>query len=339
MNIAYYTQLQKVWRKLSFYILGFVSYTIPNSLLRWRAQYLLNSLSCDERMLLEGRVSYYCRLPYGASVPEVAIRVGDYKYPWHSHHKYVTYFFDLYSTIRCFDKSLQFVRQFGDVNREQAVPTFVKSRPITDKESMCTLLKLNRVRHFRFLNSDMPFSHKRNQMVFRNLVFVHQPQRTLFLERFFGHPMVDAGLVNADTDTGRTEWLRPFMPISEQLKYKFVACIEGNDVATNLKWVMSSNSIAVMPRPRFETWFMEGTLKPDYHYIEVADDYHDLEDRLRYYIDTPEAAETIVKNAHEYIRKFQNDRLERAAQLLTARRYFELTGQIPQSEVYNIPTI
>ena len=54
-------------------------------------------------------------------------------------------------------------------------------------------------------------------------------------------------------------FLRPKLSILEQLEYKFVLCLEGNDVATNLKWVMSSNSLAVMPKPRYETWFMEGS--------------------------------------------------------------------------------
>lgn len=76
--------------------------------------------------------------------------------------------------------------------------------------------------------------------------------------------------------------------IREHLDYKFIMAIEGNDVASNLKWVMSSNSLAVMPRPTCETWFMEGTLIPDYHYIEVKDDFSDLEEKLNYYIAHPE---------------------------------------------------
>ncbi len=51
----------------------------------------------------------------------------------------------------------------------------------------------------------------------------------------------------------------PFMSIDEQLGHKFIMCIRGNDVATNLKWVMSSSSIAVMPRPDVESWYMEGS--------------------------------------------------------------------------------
>ena len=40
---------------------------------------------------------------------------------------------------------------------------------------------------------------------------------------------------------------------------------------------MSSNSVAVMPRPKYESWFMEGRLQPGVHYIEIKDDYSDLE--------------------------------------------------------------
>lgn len=75
------------------------------------------------------------------------------------------------------------------------------------------------------------------------------------------------------------------------MDYKFIMALEGNDVASNLKWVMSSNSIAVMPRPTCETWFMEGKLIPNYHYIEIKPDFTDLEERLKYYIEHPEEAQ------------------------------------------------
>ena len=89
--------------------------------------------------------------------------------------------------------------------------------------------------------------------------------------------------------------------IREHLEYKFILSLEGNDVASNLKWVMSSNSIAVMTRPTCETWFMEGKLIPDYHYIEIKDDLSDLEEKLNYYIAHPAEAEQIVEHAHEYV--------------------------------------
>ena len=52
--------------------------------------------------------------------------------------------------------------------------------------------------------------------------------------------------------------------------------LEGIDVATNLKWIMSSNSLCFSPKLRYETWFMEGKLVPGVHFVEVRDDFDDL---------------------------------------------------------------
>jgi hypothetical protein len=98
--------------------------------------------------------------------------------------------------------------------------------------------------------------------------------------------------------------------------------LEGNDVASNLKWVMSSNSIAVMPKPTCETWFMEGTLIPNYHYIEIKPDFSDLIEKLEYYIAHPDEAEEIIRHAHEYVDRFLNRRRERIISWLVMDRYF-----------------
>ena len=103
--------------------------------------------------------------------------------------------------------------------------------------------------------------------------------------------------------------------------------LEGIDVASNLKWVMSSNSIAVMPRPTCETWFMEGTLIPDYHYIEIKPDFSDLEERLNYYIEHVAESLEIIRHAHEYVSQFKDKRRENLISLLVLDKYFKMTGQ------------
>ena len=103
--------------------------------------------------------------------------------------------------------------------------------------------------------------------------------------------------------------------------------LEGNDVASNLKWVMSSNSVAVMPRPTCETWYMEGRLIPNYHYVEIASDYHDLIEKIEYYEAHPEEAKAIVIHAHEWIRQFWNKKREDLISLMVLDKYFRLTGQ------------
>jgi RNase adaptor protein for sRNA GlmZ degradation len=134
--------------------------------------------------------------------------------------------------------------------------------------------------------------------------------------------MCDCGVV--DKECKNPNWKTPKKTIKQHLDYKFIMALEGNDVASNLKWVMSSNSIAVMPRPTCETWFMEGKLIPNYHYIEIKDDLSDLEERLNYYISHPEEAQQIIDHAHEYVQQFMDEEREEIIQILVMDKYLSM---------------
>jgi len=117
------------------------------------------------------------------------------------------------------------------------------------------------------------------------------------------------------------------MPVRGQLKYKFILSLEGIDVASNLKWIMSSNSIAFSQPLKFETWFMEGTLIPGVHYVELKDDFSDVEEKMEYYNSHPREAKEVVENAHRYVDQFLNPAVERKIALLVFEKYLEKTGQ------------
>ncbi|MDR0579332.1 MAG: lipopolysaccharide A protein [Campylobacteraceae bacterium] len=150
---------------------------------------------------------------------------------------------------------------------------------------------------------------------------VCQPHRVKFWEMYFNHPMCDLGQTNK-RHAKHPEWIVKHMTIGRHLDFKFILCLEGNDVATNLKWVMSSNSIAVMPKPTYETWFMEGELIGDYHYIEIKKDYSDLEEKLNYYIKHTNEALKIIENAHKFIEQFWDKKREKLISLLVLQKYF-----------------
>ena len=99
--------------------------------------------------------------------------------------------------------------------------------------------------------------------------------------------------------------------------------LEGNDVATNLKWIMSSNSIAVSPPLTMETWYMEGTLQTDVHFIGIDEDYKNLEEKLQYYIDHDKEALEIINNAKEHRSQFNNKNIENLTSLLVLKKYFD----------------
>ncbi|MDE6117321.1 MAG: lipopolysaccharide biosynthesis protein, partial [Duncaniella sp.] len=68
----------------------------------------------------------------------------------------------------------------------------------------------------------------------------------------------------------------------------------------------------------------EGTLEGGYHYIEIKDDYSDLDDKLKYYISHPDEAEAIIAHAHEYVARFRDTATELLTARMVAKRYFEL---------------
>lgn len=332
MNRNVLLPIKRGVRRLWYFTSHAVSFYLPNSLYCYRMKRLLASLTLEERIEVEKRVSYYIRIGNTLAADKTCSHldmsewttIGSFRLP-KGKKKLSTYFYDLYTTLRCFNSQLRMNYLFGDVTEEPSSPTFVKSRPITEGNSNAVLLKLNQLRHYLFVSDPIPFEDKKDMLVSRNIV--RQPHRRLLLERYSSHSMCNVGQVNDDTNFDHPEWRKGYLSISQQLKYKFVCCIEGNDVATNLKWVMSSRSLAVMPRPRYETWFMEGTLVPDYHYVEIKPDYSDLIDKIKYYIAHPDEAEAIIAHAHEYVSQFQNERMERIIQFCVDQRYFVFTGQ------------
>lgn len=310
-------------RKIIFFAGNFIASAVPDSFYRAADSLRFSFLTASQKAEAARRAAHYCCLPPSAAVDgEGSTAVRDF-IPSKRRGK-TAIFFDMYPAIRCVNASCRFFTHMGDIRTEPARPTFVKTRPITGKESNSVILRLNSLRHFHFTRDKKPWHCKQDRMVFRNVVR-QQPWRSALLQRWASSPLCDLGAINADTDC--PEMLRPFMQRSALLDYKFIACIEGNDVASNLKWVMASNSIAVMPRPTVESWFMEGELLGGVHYIEVRPDYEDLEEKLRYYLAHPDESERIIRNAHAYVRRFRNRRLERYTRRLTVERYFRLTDQ------------
>lgn len=235
------------------------------------------------------------------------------------------YYLDQRAVTRYFPPSMRWSFCPGDVYFTPKYPTIVKSRLLTGDNSNSILLKLDKLRHFLFLNDTIPFREKQDRVIFRGKIR-HSRVRSLFMEKFYGSTWVDCGVVGSN-DGWPQEWFVPKKTLREHLEYKFIMALEGNDVASNLKWVMSSNSIAVMTRPTCETWFMEGYLRPDYHYIEVKEDFSDLEEKINYYIRHPEEAEAIVRHAHEFIAPFRDSRREQLIQLMVLDKYLRLSNQ------------
>lgn len=320
--------------KFAYYLRSFAQFTLPDIFYRKQLSHTLASVSQrnDYDYILQ-RVDYYNKQTRKFTLPQknnldrnrswllYIGRLGDYK----RNLFHTTYYIDQKQLTRWFPQKYRWSYLPGDVYFTPDKPTIVKSRLLTKDNTNSILLKLDSLRHFMFVQDKTQWNDKKNAVIFRGKIRQSR-LRTSFLEQYFGHPMCDCGVVGKNEGCPQ-EWMKEKKTIKQHLNYKFIMAIEGNDVSSNLKWVMSSNSLAVMPKPTCETWFMEGKLQGGVHYVEVKDDFSDLETKLNYYIKHPREAEKILENAHRYVSQFLDRKRERLIGLMVLDKYFRLSNQ------------
>jgi hypothetical protein len=325
-------------RKLLFYSSGALEQALlPDLYFQKQLERKLSRLSYLSRFspkLYEDiltRVAYYNKLLLPADIPLEACRLAEL-----SMRKKSSYFYDFRRLMRHYPKSVRTAQQFGDVRTVSDYPCFVKTRPIHEPNENSVLLRLNSIRHFRPITDKIPFQHKKDGLVWRGKV--KRDHRCAVFQKHFNHPLCDLGKTNILKDDELLAWNKPFMSVHDQLNYKFILSIEGNEVATNLKWIAQSNSLCFMTRPNFESWFMEGTLKDKVHFVELRDDYADLPEKLDYYLAHPAEAEAIIRNFNSYHRRFSDLRREELIGLLVVRQYLQKTGQLTGAGISGIST-
>jgi len=175
------------------------------------------------------------------------------------------------------------------------VPYVALSRPIKNK-GLVSILPFNNIKHWRPIENlkkyDIPYESKRNVIIWRGTN--KGEQRRKLIEKYHNYPSHEIDIKDC----------KFFIP--ELLQNKFILSIEGNDVASNLKWIMASNSLCIKPQSTKESWLMEGKLKPWVHYVPVKGDFSDLEEIYKWCIENPEICKGIIKNANDYISRFMN---------------------------------
>lgn len=311
--------------KFLYYLNAYAHELLPDGLLQKRLQQELECCAgLYDAAYIADRVDYYCHAT--EKIASDATPLSDFHKKGHSS----VYYLDSHEIVRWFNPDFRWKYLFGDIRDIPDSPTVVKSRNICEDNGNAVLLNLDKCRHFVFLNDRKDFCEKKDIAIFRGQVGTRE-NRIKFMEMFGNHPKIDAantvakgGLFSGNPDGKATS---PRLSLYEHLDYKYIMALEGNDVASNLKWVMSSNSLAVMPRPTCETWFMEGRLKPNVHYVEIRDDYADLIEKMDYYTAHPDEAKAIARNANQYVDQFRDKRRERYIALLVMQRYFSLSNK------------
>lgn len=243
---------------------------------------------------------------------------------WTKHHGYSL---DMMHYLRLLSKT-EFTFRWHPFDRVEwfEEPVLVKSRSIQPDRYInqfgSILLKLNTINHFHqikeLLQFDIPWEKKKSVVVWRgnptgpgfgNHIPFRTASRLRLVQSYYNHPSVeiDIGLASHhDHREAFQKFYKDWKSLQQLLQYKYIISMEGNDVATNLKWALSSQSVVMMPPPRIESWIMEGHLIPFYHYIPLKEDLSDVLEKKKWCDQHQAACKKIRKNANTYMKQFMD---------------------------------
>jgi hypothetical protein len=223
------------------------------------------------------------------------------------------------------------------------VPTIVKARHIHAKtitKRYAILLRLRSRVHFGSIRDDtIPFEKKKNVLLWRggpsgtgfNNEYeprLTKPSREVCLQKWCHNretqQEIDVGLTKKWQYKKFQKYVKSELTIEEMFQYKYLLSIEGNDVATNLKWAMASNSVVLMPKPCVESWFAESLLKPYVHYVPIKEDFSDLYTQKQWCDKNPDKCKTIIRQANAFVRPFRNIERDYYLSFQVIQRYMDL---------------
>lgn len=248
------------------------------------------------------------------------------------------YYRDLYNYLNNYKKetnsnSIEYVFLFGDSTKHKDIPCLIKAKTISNtSDDYSVLLNLNSDRHIGMLktiaNLDIPFHDKKNIVLWRgtDTAYNNNDARNKVILKYqnSGNKNFDIKFTKIiyNRDLGNYK-IAEKMSIGDMLQYKFLLSLEGNDVATNLKWILLSNSVALMPKPTKCSWFMEDMLIPFTHYVPLNEDCSNLEEMYKWCMNNLDKCNKISQNASNYVKKFLDEDNEKYITTEVLKGYFK----------------
>jgi hypothetical protein len=226
-------------------------------------------------------------------------------------------------------KDRNFYAVFGDIQHRINPLTLCKNR-CSDSKDGVILRCLNFERHWKnYYNKpkDILFNQKLNICFWRGTTTGSEDRlanRFDLVKKWFNkRPDLDIGFsfICQGKDNYK-QYVKGNVPITYFLKYKYIISVEGNDKDSGLNWKLNSNSLVLMPRPRIESWLMETTLIPNYHYILLNDDFTDLAEKIEWCNANQNKCKEIITNANNFMKQFANQKVEEDIQTEVLKRYF-----------------
>ncbi len=225
----------------------------------------------------------------------------------------------------------KFPYRYGDNSQRYSFGGILAKTRLCDDLSI-TLLKLEPKRHWEHVHKvqlyDIEYRQKKDIAVWRGATTGRSKTtatRSEFVNKLINQTHAfDVGFSkDLSSNEDQIHLVKDKKSIREQLQCKFLISLEGNDVASGLKWMLHSNSVVMMPKPSISSWLMEETLEPFVHYIPLADDFSDIEEQFEWAVNHEAECIEISSNASQYMNRFLDPRKEVLIECEVMRRYLD----------------
>lgn len=230
---------------------------------------------------------------------------------------------------------------FGDKPDDvENLPFFSKMRDATRRRGI--IWPLNVQRHFGTMaqvdTGDRDWEEKKEKIVWRGADTGYDGERERIVKLMFAHTSneVDIAFGPVLLNPEMKKFSRGGLSPDQMMRNKYLLSLDGNDVASGLKWMLYSNSVVFMPHTRFETWGMESFLKPYTHYIPLYRNLSNLSQQLVWAKQNDELCKNISNRATMFMKNFreyataekQNAEIEAELKEKLVRTYERVISQV-----------
>jgi len=134
------------------------------------------------------------------------------------------------------------------------------------------------------------------------------------MHNFSIHPNIDIGFsdfglsVYKDNKTLLDAYFKKGVDKLEQLGYKFILNMEGNDISTSFIWSLASNCCPLHNYPfSWESWFFGQGLEPYVHFVPIKNDGSDLLSQYEWCMNNIDKCEEIGLAGKRYMEPYLDE--------------------------------
>lgn len=261
---------------------------------------------------------WYCK--YLMPLPKVRdLRALPFYKRYRDLHSLIDFFLP-FDSIDSNIESVKFPIFYGESGDTNTIPIIRKARKVTDKAGV--LYDLRSLRYntpcIEVERSDLEWSRKNNNVVWRGAT-TGPVTRESFVKKYFNK--YNIGFSSVKQKPHLSEFKKNRISIADQLKSKFIVSLQGNDLASNIRWVLYSNSTLIMPKPHWTSWTMEEKLKPNVHYLELNEDLSNLDELLNWAFENDELCKEIAQNGKNYASQFLDRNYDTEVRMMLLKEY------------------